>query len=237
MCTPTLLAYFQPNSRPQVLAWQDGGHYASVAVSFDVDRPPRAVESGFRSIAERLQQVTQEEDCFWVARPLNLEMQTIARKLFAPDIHDSLIQSYISLKAQELLCLAVDKALIDQGSGLPRRRAADKVGMAKAYIDEHGLEQISVKEVCAHLSISESHLSKKFRERFGTTIYEYIVDVRMAKAYDLLSFSDLHLKQIAYEVGYNHVSNFCTAFKKKYGMTPNSVRTQQDLAASSPISH
>ena len=48
----------------------------------------------------------------------------------------------------------------------------------------------------------------------------------MMKAAEMLTSTDMPMKQIAFEVGYNHTSNFSIAFKRRFGMTPGQVRAQ-----------
>jgi AraC-like DNA-binding protein len=45
----------------------------------------------------------------------------------------------------------------------------------------------------------------------------------MARARMLLEAGNLPLKQVAFEVGYSHASNFCTAFKRHFGKPPKSL--------------
>lgn len=221
---PALIAYLEPESVSQTLAWPEGGSYTSVALSFDLDCPPQTLAPAFPSVCARFERVIAEKRHFWFAQPISAEMQSAARELMSPRVHASLLHSYVTLKAQELACLAVDSVLVTPRSDHRGVAAGDKASAAKAYIDARGAEGITVAALCRRLCVSQSHLSKTFRETFGVTVLAYITRARLAKAHDLLTFSDLHLKQIAYEAGYRHLSNFCIAFKKRYGVTPSACR-------------
>ncbi|MDE0284944.1 MAG: helix-turn-helix transcriptional regulator, partial [Gammaproteobacteria bacterium] len=58
-----------------------------------------------------------------------------------------------------------------------------------------------------------------------TTVHNYLHRARMEKACDLLANSELTITQIAMSLGYEYSSNFTTAFRKHFGVTPRQVRT------------
>jgi len=61
------------------------------------------------------------------------------------------------------------------------------------------------------------------------TVYEYRHRAAMDAAIKLLLESELPITQIAYEVGYQYSSNFSTAFRKEFGITPAAIRKQVNI--------
>jgi AraC-like DNA-binding protein len=53
---------------------------------------------------------------------------------------------------------------------------------------------------------------------------EFIANIRLNKAQQLISKGDLNVTQVALEVGYVHSSNFTTAFKNKFGISPKTFQ-------------
>ena len=65
---------------------------------------------------------------------------------------------------------------------------------------------------------------REFQTSFCVTVPEFISRLRLKRAYDAVLTTDQPLKLISYEVGYQHTSNFCNAFKRLYGRTPTDLR-------------
>lgn len=102
----------------------------------------------------------------------------------------------------------------------------DIVEHIKARIDADYQEDLSVAELAAPYSVSANYLSSLFTQKYGYTLNRYITKVRMDKACQLLSSTNLSIAQIAGMVGYNDPQYFYRVFKKVNNMTPFDYRTQ-----------
>ena len=69
--------------------------------------------------------------------------------------------------------------------------------------------------------MSEVHFRKLFAEKYNTTPKQYIIDVRMKKAKQMLRASNLAVTEIAYMCGFTSLYSFSRAFKDKTGQTPS----------------
>lgn len=74
---------------------------------------------------------------------------------------------------------------------------------------------------------NECTLKKAFKQFFGTTVFGYLFDLRMKMAVEMLLSTDMPISNIGYQLGYEHQSHFCTAFKRKYHVSPSLFRSQQ----------
>lgn len=83
---------------------------------------------------------------------------------------------------------------------------------------------IVVKQLAKQSGTNECLLKKGFRELFNTSIYQYLLQCRMKKAYELLHNSSLKQKDIAAECGYETLAGFVTAFRKHFGKPPGELR-------------
>ncbi len=98
---------------------------------------------------------------------------------------------------------------------------------AQQYIKEHYADhELSLMQLCQHLSVSMSYFSTFFKEETGKTFVEYLTDLRIEQAKNLLAQSDLMLYHIAEEVGYEHPAYFTATFKKLTGLQPKEYRKQ-----------
>lgn len=92
------------------------------------------------------------------------------------------------------------------------------------YVTEHYSEDIQLGEVASAMGFSEGYFSRCFRSKFGMSFVDYLTQFRIDEAKKLLVRTDLSIENIAYRVGFNNYSYFCTCFKKKCGMTPGAYR-------------
>ena len=72
--------------------------------------------------------------------------------------------------------------------------------------------------------MSASHFSLVFSQETGQTFKEYLTELRIQKAKELLRSTPERATDIAYQVGYNDPHYFSAAFKKKTGLSPTEYR-------------
>jgi AraC-like DNA-binding protein len=82
----------------------------------------------------------------------------------------------------------------------------------------------SLKNLARSFGLNEFKLKKGFKELFGCTVFEYLHDLKMEHAKQLLLDESVYINEVSGLVGYKNPNHFSTAFKKKYGMNPNSLR-------------
>lgn len=96
-----------------------------------------------------------------------------------------------------------------------RKRYSDLLKEAVSYIEHHYEEEdISLNQVAASVNISPSHFSTIFSKEMGETFIEYLTNVRMERAKQLLRSSTMKTAEIAYAVGYKDAHYFSYLFKK-----------------------
>lgn len=101
---------------------------------------------------------------------------------------------------------------------------ADVMEEMISYIHEHFAENISVPVLANRASMSQYHFIRVFKQKTSFTPHEYIRNIRLSTAKYLLKTSPLSVKDICFRTGFSCESVFCTAFKKKTGMTPEKYR-------------
>lgn len=96
-----------------------------------------------------------------------------------------------------------------------------------AYIDANfGDPNLSLSSVAAEFGISEGHLSKMFKMKYGMRFSAYVEAVRMDKAKDFLKSTSLSVGEISELTGYLSTNTFCRAFKRVTGLTPSDYRNK-----------
>ena len=84
--------------------------------------------------------------------------------------------------------------------------------------------EFSLSEAAEHTSFSPNYFTMLFKDCFSKTFVEYLTDIRLDKAKELLLLSDLKISKISLRTGYDNPSYFSSVFKKKTGFTPNDFR-------------
>ncbi|MNW39194.1 putative response regulatory protein [compost metagenome] len=96
---------------------------------------------------------------------------------------------------------------------------------AKAYINKHyGEQDLSITKVCKHLHISTGYFSSIFKKETKMTFVNYLMNVRMEAAQNMLRLSDLKAFEIADQVGFADPNYFSFCFRKKFGISPKEYR-------------
>lgn len=89
---------------------------------------------------------------------------------------------------------------------------------------------LNVEKLCQEVGLSRAHLNRKMKELFGLTPGEFIRNIRLRKACDLLKQGDIDISQIAYSVGFTSQPHFSTAFKRFTGFSPSEYRTNNSAS-------
>jgi AraC-like DNA-binding protein len=79
-------------------------------------------------------------------------------------------------------------------------------------------------ELAERYNVSPGKLNQAFIKEYDQSIYSFLSNQRLDQAYQALLETDIAMKTLAHRIGYSHVNHFITAFKKKFGVTPGSIR-------------
>ena len=103
----------------------------------------------------------------------------------------------------------------------PQKTACDKV---LAYLRENLHQPIILDDLADLVHLEKSYLSRLFRKTFGKTPIQALIELRMEKAMDLVTNTDMKIGEIASLCGYRTPSFFISEYKKLYGATPETHR-------------
>jgi AraC-like DNA-binding protein len=103
----------------------------------------------------------------------------------------------------------------------PKVSEADRIVHEVAeYVSSHYADELSLATLAHRFSLSESHLSRRFKAVAGMGLNEYITHVRILNAERLLTEGNTSITAVAVECGFNDSNYFSTVFKKQKGVTP-----------------
>jgi AraC-like DNA-binding protein len=119
---------------------------------------------------------------------------------------------------------------IEVVSGKPRKAAPDaardrrRAVETALWIDAHSHQQINLEDAAAQAGVSAFHFLRLFSEVVGVTPHQYLVRSRLRHAARRLADEDSPITDIAYDVGFNDLSNFVRTFHRAAGASPLKFR-------------
>lgn len=119
------------------------------------------------------------------------------------------------------------KKIIGVRDTISGRRYSDIIEIAKDQIRKTYMsDEISLNTIAAEVGISPSYFSSIFSKEMGKTFVEYLTEIRMDRAKELLMCSSMKTSEIGYEVGYKDPHYFSYIFKKTQNCTPKEFRAR-----------
>ncbi len=144
----------------------------------------------------------------YVTKPFNMIVLVLRiRKLIELNRYRQATRKTIDPAPSDIVITSLDEKLIEK---------------AIKYVEENiSRSELSVEELSRELGMSRVHLYKKLLQITGKTPIEFIRVIRLKRAAQLLRESQLHVSEVAYEVGFNNPKYFSRYFKDEFGVLPS----------------
>ena len=192
--------------------------------------PVRLGEStiGFLLVGQVLRKSQDRADLAKVTRILNdlgvdftdqLRSAWERNPLIPPQRYEGIV-SLLTFFAQQLSVLSNEIAVQRQNSEPPL------VLRARAFIDKHKREELSLQRVATAAGASIFHFCKVFRRATGLRFTDYVARVRAEDARTELLNPNQRISEVAYDVGFKSLTQFNRAFKRIFGQSPSEFRVQ-----------
>lgn len=146
-----------------------------------------------------------------------LEETYFHTKVLTPKAYQAMVR-LVEVFCQHL-SMAIDQVMIQQENSEP-----PPVTRAKQFIEEHKAEEISLRDVAKVVNVSTFYFCKLFKKATGMTFTEYLSQVRISKAKNLLLNPNLRVSEIAYDIGYQSLTHFNRTFHRIVGQSPTAYR-------------
>lgn len=222
---PSMRVLYQPAGIKGRSIWERGTSDASVVLGVWPTQMPAGLVLPIENNPQWPNFAGEKKSALLAECHLSFEMEQAVRMIMSPRVHSDMLLHYLHTKSNELLCTGItamyDTVAIDQQIAHSNRY---KISRAKELVDQSLRRPPTVAGLARAVSMPASQFARAFKADTGVNLSEYVLVKRMTKARLLLETTPLRIKQIAYDVGYNHASNFCIAFKRFSGMTPKEVR-------------
>lgn len=111
-----------------------------------------------------------------------------------------------------------------QERNLPTSVSRERVNAVLDYVDAHYAERIQLNDLVEIVHINKYYICKIFQQYTGKTVFNYVNEVRIRKAEELLLTTNRTVTEIAYATGFLDINYFSRIFKQIMGLTPTELR-------------
>mgnify|MGYP000226694739 CR=1 FL=1 len=149
-------------------------------------------------------------------------------KFFESIEYDIQSYEYLKVKLEELLHLIAWKSNTQNFlmSLAQMRRSPPKQNITH-ILETYDVFHLSIADL-AHLSgRSPSSFQRDFKKNYGTSPGKWLQEKKLYRAKELLTNDELTVTEVALTLGYENISAFITAFKRKYGITPKQIKSRK----------
>jgi AraC-like DNA-binding protein len=100
-----------------------------------------------------------------------------------------------------------------------------QVRQSKSFMEKYLSEKIELEKIASTAFMSRFHYARIFKSVYGLSPRQYLRDLRMNKAKELLK-QGMGIAQVCFDVGYDSLPTFCNVFKKATGYSPKQYQVQ-----------
>jgi transcriptional regulator GlxA family with amidase domain len=105
-----------------------------------------------------------------------------------------------------------------------RREALSRLSPVLTYIAENCTGKITVAQLAKLVNLSIFHFSRLFKDLTDRTVIAYVNNIRIHKAVELLTKTEISITDIALEAGFNDINYFSRLFKRHMKLSPQAFR-------------
>ncbi len=161
----------------------------------------------------------------WTLTPrvIDLVQQVMAPSGLSPALHKLYLEGRaIEIVLETLAAVTQSGRKLSSGDGMARQDIV-RLQRAKELIDSRPGGSLSVEVIARAAGISASGLQRLFRQAEGASVFEYIRDRRLERAFLALQAGEVTVQGASDIAGYTSPANFATAFRRRFGVTPRGI--------------
>lgn len=145
------------------------------------------------------------------------------------DLYIQRLEDLRTDKEIDQLCLAAFFELTEKVAQVKDARYSKIVTICKNYIYDQRFSRITHESIAGHAGISPNYLSVIFKKETGVPVNEYIQQIKIEEAKNMIMFSNTPLSEIGSLLSFSDQSYFTKIFKKHTGLTPKQYQQTQHL--------
>lgn len=159
---------------------------------------------------------------------MTAQSRLVMEHILSCPFRDAMRRVYLEAKALELFTI-----LLAELGPHPTAEAALSLREQEMIRAAHALllarleNPPGLEDLARTTGLNRNKLNQGFKEIYGATAFALLRDARLCRARDLLRKTETNLSEIALAVGYNSQANFTTAYRRRFGHTPATIRRQK----------
>ncbi len=166
---------------------------------------------------------------FFLSLPMTRDMYNAAGRAFHHPFQGTAARLHLEGCGLELLALQIDQLSRQACPGKSLLRAdEERIRMARDILVQQMEAPPTIASLASQVGINSVKLQRGFKQVFGITIGQFLMQQRMACARELLLNRETDVAQAALRVGYSNISHFIRCYKKTFGVTPGSHKRTRD---------
>jgi len=114
--------------------------------------------------------------------------------------------------------------------------ASDPAVRVRRALEAYPPRPLGAAELASRFGMTEGHLRRLFRAAYGRTPRQYLAELRVRRAEELLRTTDHGVKQVALQVGFTNLAVFRRVFKRAFGRTPMALAARATQIGNAPVS-
>jgi AraC-like DNA-binding protein len=211
-----------------------GPHLPHAYVSDEQDRPQVAGVAQFRGDVFGASLLEHEEfhalramlDASHCGLALSAEPSRLHSSMHSLAQLDGAEQTVALLDLLVWLARSADRrSLSTEPAGVASRSQSHAaLSAAVQYLERNFRAPVTREEIAQAASVTPTSLSRLFRRQLGVTVTDYLSDLRLGAAAELLSHGRRSVADVAHSCGFANLANFNRQFRFRYGMTPRQYR-------------
>lgn len=100
-----------------------------------------------------------------------------------------------------------------------------RISTARDWMDAHYNNEITLEDIGAVAAMNSQHFLRMFKQVYSITPHQYIIDLKLRKAKELLETSAMTIGEICQTIGFESVFSFSILFKKRFDVSPSEFRS------------
>jgi AraC-like DNA-binding protein len=200
------------------------------STSVNIEIEPDVLESFFLNDRQRqsdtVKQLFKGEDWKVSFYPrVTPAMRSLALQMWNAPYRGAAKRMYFQAKVFELLAMHLDLISEDAARNQPalslKPETIARLYYAKEILTTQFAQPLSLPQLARQVGLTHRSLQRGFQTLFSMTVIGYLQQRRLEQAEQLLRQGDRTVAEVAMRVGYGHLGNFASAFKRRYGITPS----------------
>ena len=207
-------------------AWREAGQrHQFLTAEFSVDFLRRNLPRGIgqlRPFVQRILDAKKPAAAVEASLPLTPRLRLLVAALRSPPVSGAARTMWFTAKVYEVAAELFFDHTAEESLFCTRQThvAQERVEKAAAVVRANLAEPLTLEELGQRVGCSPFYLSRTFSEQMGMTLTQFLRQVRLERAAELLRSGKFNVTQAALEVGYSSVGHFSTAFHETFGCCP-----------------